>query len=367
MKKLRRFEVLLCAGFVVFGLAACSKKTEAAKFDLNSTPLETIIQKAKAEGSINSVGMPDTWADWKDTWEGIKAEYGIDHSDTDMSSAEELAVFESEKADATKDIGDVGQAFGPVAVEKGLANAYKTSYWNDIPSWAKDEDGKWIVAYYGTITLLTNKKLVANPPRSFKDLAEGSYKVNVGDVTVASQAQMAILATTMALGGSEKDVKPALEFYKKLAQEGRLDLGDNSLSRIEKGEVAVALLWDYNALGYRDMIKANNPDADFEVHVPAEASIQSGYCTILNSYSKRPYAAALAREYILSDKGQINLAKGYAKPIRNVTLPSDLAAKMIPNEEYANAHGIADRPSWSKTCETLGTDWQEDVIAYAKQ
>ena len=32
---------------------------------------------------------------------------------------------------------------------------------------------------------------------------------------------------------------------------------------------------------------------------------------------KRPYAAALAREYILSDEGQINLAKGYARPIRD--------------------------------------------------
>lgn len=367
MKKVEKFGALLCAGIGMLGLFSCSKKAEVAVIDLNNTPLETIIENAKKEGVVNSVGMPDTWADWKDTWEGLKADYGIDHTDSDMSSAEELAVFESEKNDATKDIGDVGQAFGPVAVAQGLANAYKTSYWDEIPDWAKDDEGKWIIAYYGTISMLVNKKLVANPPRSFKDLAEGDYKVNVGDVTVASQAQMAVLATAMALGGNEKNIQPALDFYKKLAAEGRLDLGDNSLSRIEKGEVAVALLWDYNALGYRDMIKTNNPDANFEVHIPSEGSIQSGYCTILNAYSKRPYAAALAREYILSDKGQINLAKGYAKPIRNVTLPADLAAKLIPDAEYANAHGINDRESWSKTCESIGIDWQEDVIAYAKQ
>ena len=50
----------------------------------------------------------------------------------------------------------------------------------------------------------------------------------------------------------------------------------------------------------------NNPDADFTVFIPSEASIQTGYATIINKYSKHPCAAALAREYILSDEGQIN-------------------------------------------------------------
>lgn len=66
------------------------------------------------------------------------------------------------------------------------------------------------------------------------------------------------------------------------------------MSRIEKGEVGVAFLWDYNALGYRDQFVENNPDADFEINIPSEGSIQSGYCTILNAYSQRPHAAAMA-------------------------------------------------------------------------
>ncbi len=35
--------------------------------------------------------MPDTWANWKDTWADLKNLYGIEHSDTDMSSAQEIA------------------------------------------------------------------------------------------------------------------------------------------------------------------------------------------------------------------------------------------------------------------------------------
>ena len=52
--------------------------------------LDAIIAAAKEEGKIESVGMPDSWANWGLTWKGIEEEYGIGHSDTDMSSAEEL-------------------------------------------------------------------------------------------------------------------------------------------------------------------------------------------------------------------------------------------------------------------------------------
>ena len=350
-------------------MAGCSKvKTASSEsIDLNSTPLETITEKAKEEGSVESVGMPDTWANWGETWTEITANYGIKHNDVDMSSAEELALFESEKENATKDIGDVGQAFGPVAEEKGLTLKYKTSYWDQIPDWAKDDDGDWIIGYYGTISILTNKDLVATPPTSFADLLNGDYKVAVGDVTKASQAQCAVLSAAIANGGSESNIQPGIDFFKKLAEAGRLDMGELSLTRLEKGEIAVAILWDYNALGYRDQFKANNANANFEVCVPADGSIQSGYCSVINAYTKHPYAAALSREYIFSDEGQINLAKGYAKPIRSdVVLPEDVKAKLLPDEQYAKARMISDYENWNKTVETIGTIWQEDVIAYAK-
>ena len=51
----------------------------------------------------------------------------------------------------------------------------------------------------------------------------------------------------------------------------------------------------------------------------------SGYSTIINKWAKNPNAAKLTREYILSDAGQINLAKGHARPIRaeHIDLPAD--------------------------------------------
>ncbi len=65
---------------------------------LNAADIDAnLIEAAKKEGVINSVAMPDTWANWKDTWDDLARLYSLKHSDTDMSSAQEIAKFKAEK------------------------------------------------------------------------------------------------------------------------------------------------------------------------------------------------------------------------------------------------------------------------------
>ncbi|MBM6678863.1 ABC transporter substrate-binding protein [Faecalicoccus pleomorphus] len=357
----------LCAALACSLLAGCAEEGQTETVDLNAMSFDEIAEKAKEDGEVNSVGMPDTWANWGETWTEIEEKYGIKHTDTDMSSAEEIALFANEASDATKEIGDVGQSFGPVAEEQGVTLPYKTSYWDSVPDWAKDDDGDWIIGYYGTITFITNKNLVEEAPTSWQDVLEGDYTLTIGDVSVATQAQSGLLSAAIAFGGDESNIQPGLDFFKTLAEEGRLDMGDTSVARLEKGEIEVAVLWDYNSLGYRSQIMENNPDANFEVSVPSDGAIQSGYCTIINKYTKRPYAAAVAREFILSDEGQINLAKGYARPIRDdVELPEDVKANLLPDDQYTNARFIEDQEAWDKAVADLSSSWQEEVVAYAQ-
>ncbi|AII14987.1 spermidine/putrescine ABC transporter, periplasmic substrate-binding protein [Campylobacter iguaniorum] len=338
--------------------AICFNALNAANIDPN------LIEAAKKEGVVNSVGMPDSWANWKDTWNDLSRLYSLKHSDTDMSSAQEIAKFKAEKKNATADIGDVGQSFGPIAMKEGVSEPFKTSYWDEVPQWAKDKDGHWMLAYTGTISFIINNQTVKNPPKTWSDLKNGTYKVTVGDVSVAAQAVSGVLAANYALGGDEKDLKPALNFFGDLAKQGRLAMVDPSIANLEKGEIDVAVIWDFNALNYRDKVGKDR----YSVIIPQDGSIMSGYTTIINKYAKNPNAAKLAREYIFSNEGQINLAKGYARPIRSayIDFPQDVKDKLIPESEYKNAKPIKNPQEWEKTAKKLPRLWQENVIINMK-
>lgn len=320
-----------------------------------------LTEAAKQEGAVYSVGMPDSWANWKDTWNDLKSDYGLKHQDTDMSSAQEIAKFEAEKKNATADIGDVGFAFARVAVQKGVTQPYKPTTWDEIPDWAKDKDGHWALAYTGTIAFISNNNLVKDAPKTWQELLEGDYKVTVGDVGVAAQANNAVLAAAFANGGDESNLGPAIDFFSKLAKQGRLSFTDPSIANLEKGEVEVAILWDFNALNYRDQIDRSR----FSVNIPQDGSVISGYTTIINKYAKNPNAAKLAREYIFSDRGQINLAEGYARPIRsNVNLPESVQVKLIANDQYDNVYPVTDFKAWEKSARRLPRQWQENVLIH---
>ncbi|MBA5707826.1 extracellular solute-binding protein [Pseudomonas fulva] len=324
--------------------------------------LKALEDAARKEGTVNSVGMPDAWANWKDTWQDLASKYGLKHSDTDMTSAQEIAKFEAEKDNASADIGDVGAAFGPIAIAKGVSQPYKPSTWDQVPEWAKDQDGHWALAYTGTIAFIINKDLVkeSERPKTWHDLERGKYKVAIGDVGTAAQAANGVLAAAIAYKGDESNVAPGLQLFTKLAQQKRLSLANPTIQTLEKGEVEVGVVWDFNGLSYRDQIDPKR----FEVLIPSDGSITSGYTTIINKYAKHPNAAKLTREYIFSDAGQINLAKGHARPIRaeHLKLPEDVQAKLLPNEQYAPAQPIKNAEVWEATSKKLPQLWQEQVI-----
>ncbi|HVZ02131.1 MAG TPA: extracellular solute-binding protein [Dongiaceae bacterium] len=319
--------------------------------------LEDLAAEARAGGTVTSVGMPDDWANWGEIWKGVTAKYGVTHTDTDMSSAEQLAKFEAEKANASVDIGEIGIEFSPVAIKRGLSVPYKTTNWDQIPAWAHDKDGHWAVGYTGTIALVIRKD-VKNPPKSFADLLNGDYKVSVGEVGKAAQANAAVLAAAVALGGGEQDLEPAMQFFAKLAQQKRLLPINVNAALMEKGEVEVGVIWDFNALAYRDKVGKDK----WDVVIPSDGSITSGYSTVINPYSKHQAIAKLVREYAFSEAGQIAYAKGYARPILidQLKLPEDVAAKLLPSAQYAKARPI-NAAIWPDAAKQLTKMWHEEV------
>ena len=68
-------------------------------------------------------------------------------------------------------------------------------------------------------------------------------------------------------------------------------------------------------------------------------------------------------EYMLSDEGQIDRAKGYARPVRSdVEIPAEIQEKMIPDEEYSATIPMTDVTVVSTACAEIANRWEEEII-----
>ncbi len=360
--RLVRFTAILMALAMLVALAGCSggKKTETV--DLSSLTMDELIAKAKEEGHVESVGMPDDWANWGESWANFTAKYGITHNDNDMSSAQELSTFEAEKDSPTRDMGDVGQAHGAVAIEMDVVQGYKPTTWDEIPDWAKDPEGRWIISYLGTMGVLVNNDLVKDDITSWQALKASDCKMTPGDVIGGASSQMSVLSAAYAFGGGLDNVQPGIDFFKEMAQAGRIDAGQLSQQRFSMGEIEVAFHWDYNLLGWRDITLEANPSMKVTPHVLTDGAIQSGYCLVFNKTAPHPHATALAIEYLLSDEGQLDRVKGYASPIRDIEIPEEIQAKRIAKDEYADAIPLTDNDALTKACEEISVLWEEEIV-----
>jgi putative spermidine/putrescine transport system substrate-binding protein len=341
----------LSASALTAFLEACGSSTSSGS---SSTPtvnmagpidMQTLMTNAKKEGQLQAIGIPPEWADYKDILAGYTSNYGIPVAykvEAEYSSAQELGVFKNSILHPHGDIGDVGFKFGPQAVQQGLVTPYIHAHWADIPASLKDPNSNWCTEYYGAQAFVVNTDIVKNPPTSFKDLLNNSYKNMVGidgDPRQANDAFLAVFTASLANGGSLDNIQPGIDYFAKLKQNGNFTVARSSDANMAKGEVAIAIMWDYLGLGFRDTF---NGKPTLTVHIPTEATIAGPYVSIVNKTAPNPYAARLWIEYIFSDEGQLFYLKGYAHPARYQALvtankiPADLAAKLPPASEYTN-------------------------------
>lgn len=331
-----------------------------------SAVIADLETKAKAEGALNSYGMPPDWTNFGAIWDGILPKYNLTHTDTDMSSAEEIQKFDAEKNNPVADQGDIGIQFGPVAVSSGTVQPYKPTRWDLIPDYAKDPDGNWMCWYTGTISFAVNTALVTNVPKSWADLLKPEYKgmVAISDPRNAAQGSMTVLAAALANGGDETNIEPGLKYFDDLNKAGNLTSVAPSKANVEKGEAKIAILWDYNSLPMRDDLAAQSPAVPIEVVIPSDGTTQAPYCHIINKYAAHPNAAKLFREYILTDEVQILQAKKYARPLlQGLVLPADVAAKLPPEASYSVVKPIKDWKAAGDAIAKLATDWTIEVGA----
>lgn len=356
MRTTRSLAALVSAALLVplAGIGAAAQSPSAAPADPAIAALE---DAARSEGAINSYGMPDDWTNFGEIFANFTTKYGLTHTDTDMSSAEEISKMDAEKNNPVADIGDIGILFGPIAVNSGVAECYKATLWDQIPDYAKDPNGCWTGWYQGTISFAVNTDATGGfVPQTWEDLKNPALagKVAISDPIAAAQGQFAVLAAAFAHGGDETNIQPGIDFFQALNDAGNLSPLAPSQANLEKGEIGVAVVWDYIGLPMRDQLAGVAP---VEVVIPSDGTTSAPYVALLNTYGAHKNAAKLLLEYVLSDEGQVIQAKKYARPIRDVVLPDDIAAAFPPPEAYAAVKPVSDWVQAATIGPSLAESW----------
>jgi putative spermidine/putrescine transport system substrate-binding protein len=308
--------------------------------------------------------MPTDWNNWGGSWDVITQRYGITHSDIDMSSAEEIAMFKAEADNPTKDITDIGFGFCTVAIAEDVVQGYKPKNWDRIPDWAKDPQGRWIVYCIGTHAWGVNTYLTKGRiPTTWKELREGDYIVNCGQPLSGGSSQAIIISAAYAFGGGVDNVQPGIDFFKELARQKRV-VTANGMEAMARGEIMINLdRYDYTLIGWRDLINAQGTSTHVEVVIPQDGAISVGSAVIFNKYAPHPHATALVYEYLFSDEGQIDRAKGNARPIMTgVKLPADVENAMLDSSQYVNTIPLEDPEAYTKACQEVARLWEEEVL-----
>jgi len=334
------------------GLAACAPATKAPNTPVAAAttvpaaapatqapsatavdPVQQMKDAVKAEGTIISYGLPDDWVNYGALWKIYESRYGITHKDTDMSSGEILAALRAEKSKPVADITDLGINFAKVINDEGLSMPYKNRYWDEIPDYAKDPDGRWSAAYWGAIAFTVNTDIVKNVPQTWDDLLKPEYRdmVCMKDPRESATANMVVLAAAYAHGGSETNVQPGLDFFKKMKANGILRSIAPSTSAIQKGEAPISLFWDFDGLSAKKNLGMRN----LAVVIPKDGSVAGLYVQFITAGAPHPNAAKAMIELEYSDEGQLAYANGFVHPIRtSVQLPPALQAEFPPADAY---------------------------------
>ena len=322
-----------------------SAATSAAAGAECGTTIEEIAAKAKEEGKVNLIALPDTWANYRGIIDSFVEKYGIEAPvmNPDASSADELTAVETLRGQPDMpEVLDIGPSFVEQAKAAGYLESYKPVVWDEIPESLKGEDGTWVGAYYGVLAIATNATIQPNVPKSWADLKKPEYKGQVtinGDPREAGAAFAAVVAAALANGGSYDDIMPGLEYFAELKKLGNLQTIDVTEAAVLSGEVPIALDWTYNFPGLRPALE--EAGFDFQVVVPSDGVYGGYYAQSVVTEAPHPCAARLWLNHLVSDEGALGYLEGGAIPARYAALlekgliSEEIAANLPPAETIA--------------------------------
>ncbi|HEY3530412.1 MAG TPA: ABC transporter substrate-binding protein [Nocardioides sp.] len=289
--------------------------------------MDALVAAAQKEGTLNTIALPPSWANYGEILATFKQKYGIkiNNENPDGSSGDEINALKSTKGQSSApDVVDIGNSYALSAAQDGLFAPYKVATWDDIPDGQKDPGGLWTSDYGGYISIGCNVTKVKTCPKTIADLDNPAYKNMValnGDPTSSNSAFQGVWALALANGGSADDIQPGIDFIKKLNGEGIFNKTQVTPATVASGATPIVIDWDYlNVAVAPELAKKGQK---WEVNDPADGLVSAYYSQAISRNAPHPAAARLWEEFLYSqaaDGGQNLWLKGYARPIELVAM-----------------------------------------------
>ena len=282
---------------------------------------------------------PPEWADWAAMNAAIEERLGIEMPLDNKNSGQTLAQLIAERASPIADIAYYGVTTGIKAAEEGVVQAYKPTDFDTIPDGLKDPEGRWFTTHQGTLGFFVNVEALGDAPvpACFEDLVKPEYDGLVGylDPSSAFVGYAGAVAVNRALGGDLTNFDPAIDYFRKLAENDPIVPKQTAYARVVSGEIPILFDYDFNA--YRAKY---DEDGEFEFVLPCEGTIVVPYVQSLVANAPHEENGKRILDFILSDEGQAIWTNAYLRPARDVALPEDVASKFLPASEYERASSV---------------------------
>ncbi|MBT1546903.1 ABC transporter substrate-binding protein [Curtobacterium aurantiacum] len=319
MQHKRTLAGIALAAAAIVTLAGCSATSSATAGSDGDTDWKTatsaesaggmdaLVKAAKAEGQLNVIALPPSWANYGKIIDGFTKKYGIkiNSANPNGSSADEVAAVKSQKGQSTApDVLDLGNAV--LQENLDLLTDYKVANWDDIPTDLKEKDGAWTRDYTGLMSIGYDSSKVSEAPKDLKDLLGSEYKGKVsiaGDPTQANQAASAVYLAALENGGSADDITKGVDYFGDLKKAGNFQNVLPTQATVASGETPVVIQWSYNNLAWGPAAGASG-NKDWKTVVPKGQALGSYYSQAITKDAPHPAAARLWQEYIASPEAQ---------------------------------------------------------------
>lgn len=348
-----------CAG--ASGDAAAGSTTDAKTATSLSDfgTMADLEAAAKAEGQLNVIALPRTWANYGEVLDLFAQRYPeitINEQSPDASSAEEIqAAKANEGLDTAPDVFDLGLAVALQNTDRFAA--YQVSTFDEIPDAIKEPSGLFVGDYGGYMSIgYDSARFPA--PTSLSDLLKPAYKGAVainGDPTQAGSAFAAVGLATVQNGGTLDDFTPGVDFFGKLNAAGNFLKVDPTDATIASGETPVVFDWDYLNAAQASAVPT------WKTVVLPGTGYAGYYNQAINKDAPHPAAARLWQEFLYSDEVQNLWLKGGARPARMdamttagtidaalaAALPAAPSDTVVPTEAQSTAAGTLLGQKWA--------------------